>query len=450
MTIIADILLTTSDIASDLVAKYECDSNPALESYFIYLHLANSGRDDNHKDMIALVTHQRKIIHRTIIPYPQFNDKNDDKNEDFCDSVYTAFKKCHELIINKIKNDNPNHYTYKFISKEDEEIKQNIEYLFENILLMPGFNTEEVYYQAPDEWINYENSQQGNTNNDDKDNSNSFSTEIKIQVNYSHIDILNKIMQKCQKEKIKYKFERIASLKRRLLYAFTKYAIKNNDLLQAFNKVCDTNNTVLVATYYAKKREDENDQLDENYCAGIIIQFNNIFLTIPSHAYSSFYNIVNEYNRKKEELKNRSIFKKVKDTVFNSGSNMVESVISNNITIADIAANPYINRNKAIYKYIINHVDGLKEFSSFSEANKFLKQYTMAQYIKLESAFSYLSSNATQAKEHILQLIFNCTNNKLFTDIRKIINDNQKYILNFDEVQQTLNKITSIFSRLKK
>lgn len=450
MTVIADVLLTISNIpSSDLVGKYECDSDPVHESYFIYLHLAESGRDDNHKDMIALVTHQQKIIHRHIIPYPQFSDPKDDKNNDFCNSVYKAFEDCHKIIIEDIKNNNPNHYTYKFIAQENEEIKQNIKWLFDNVLLEPGMFIEDAYYQAPAEWTEYESNQQNNTNKDSE--SSTINNELKIQVNYSHIDILNKIMQKCQKEKIKYKFEKIASLKRRLIYAFTKYAIKNNELLQAFNKVCDTNNTVLVATYYAKKREDENDQLDENYCAGIIVLLNNTFLTIPSHAYSNFYNIINEYNRKKNELQNRSVFKKVKDTFFNSGEKMVESVLPNNLTIADIAANPYINKNKAIYKYIIKHVDGFKEFYSFSEANKFLKQYTMAQYIKLEPAFSHLSSNETQAKEHVLQLTLNSINKRsLFTDIKKIISDNQKYILNFNEVQQVLDKMTSMFNRLKK
>jgi len=444
-TATADVLLLTPANlpSSDLVGKYHCKQN-SINSYFIYLHIAESGIDQDHKDFVAIVANGQKIIKSTIIPYPHFTSQNeDDINIDFCNDVYNAFKRCNQFIIDEINNNNPNNYTYEFNPPSSEnDIRDNIKYLLDTYLYN-SMQGEDEYYVG----LNYQSPITQNNNN-----MNSFNTELKIQVYYSHIDILNKIMQKCQKEKVKYRFDRIASSIKRLLYkkAFMKYAIKNNELLQTFNKVCDTNNTRLVATYYAKKLEDENNQLDENYCAGIIIQFNNIFLTLPSHAYSSFYNIINEYNRKKDELNNRSIFKKVKDTITNNGEKIIDSIFPNNISIADIAANPYINKNKAIYKYIINHVNGVKEFSSFAEANIFLKKYTSAQYIKLESAFNYLNNNDTQVQEHILQLTLNFTsNNKLYQDIKKIINDNQKYILNINDVKQAMQKIISL-NRLKK
>ena len=434
LTATADLILTFSNMSdNNLICKYNASNDTS--TYFVYIHIANSGPDIQNKpdnrDVIICVVQGKKIINSITIPYP--HNSTIQARVDFSNIFYQKFIDCNKDIFNKIKDE----------KEHDSKVIYSLEYNEENLkyYIDKYFQTGNDYSQYINELQEYSNQINDlyKQNSDNTNDNMSLSKQVSIEVYYSHINVLYQIIDKCQKAKVKYKFERIAKTKKRLL---TKYALKNSDLLQTFNKVCNTNDTQLVATYYSKKIMD-NNQIDENYCAGIIIKFKNIFLTIPSHAHSSFNNIMHEYNRVKDELSNRSIFKKVKDQ-FNNGANAAEALLSSNFSIRDIAANPYIRRDKGVYKYIIKNINGIKEFSSFQEANTFFKKYTYAQYIQIAPAFSYLNNNDTNIQEYKLRLTIDLTNNsKLISDIDRIISTNKQYILNIDEVNKILNSIKS-------
>ena len=138
-------------------------------------------------------------------------------------------------------------------------------------------------------------------------------------------------------------------------------------------------------------------------------------------------------------MQNRSILKKIKDHIIDNASNTIDAVFSNNPSIRDIASNLYISRDKAIYKYIINSVNGIKEFSTFNEANTYFKKYTSAQYMK--SASTYVSQN-NNIKEHLLQLTITLSSrNRLYNDLVVKINANKDHIKNYDQLKQQLNNV---------
>ena len=417
-----------------ILIKYQVASNDVL-TYHIYMLIANSGIKGQ-EDIIICTVQKQKIINSTVIPFPSIpaNLPHEEKvtlYNTFFDNIFQVLREYNKDILDTIKNDTQNNiiYTLKYEDEIDEHFSFYIKHYNMNFSIKSDI---EDYKQFLNKQANeIQKLYKSNNNNTEI----SLNKQIQIEVYYSHIDVLNQIIDKCQKAKVKYKFERIAKSIKRLLY---KYAIKNNDLLQAFNKVCNTNNTYLVATYYSKKIMN-NDQIDENYCAGIIIKFNNTFMTIPSHAYSSFNNIIREYNRVKDELNNRSFFKKIKDQ-FDNGAHAANALLSSNFSIKDIASNPYIRRDKAIYKYIIKNVHGIKEFLSFSEANAFFKKYTLAQYIQVSPSFSYLDYNDVNVQEYKLRLTIklNDLNESVLRAIDRIILNNKQYILNIDEVNKII------------
>ena len=267
---------------------------------------------------------------------------------------------------------------------------------------------------------------------------------------YSHIDKLNKLIKLCIDNKIEYSFKRILTssirhyklaLKRNLFkqtLKLIKTSLKNNDIEQAFKNLFTTP-IQLVSTYYYKKLNvtDPNTNAqtyDENQCAGIIIFINNKFLAIPSSSYTLLLNTQRERSRLQN---NTSILKKTKNIL----TNPIKTIFHNNTSLKDIV-NYGRDTEKAIYDYLLHSSKNIKEFNDFYQANKYLKNFTSAQYIKVESTFSYLENQDTKAKETSLLLIIKLSNrNKVYYAIETFIKENKDNIIEYTNTEIQLNKV---------
>lgn len=258
---------------------------------------------------------------------------------------------------------------------------------------------------------------------------------VSIKIGYSYIDDLHKIISLCIKEKVKYTFKRItAAIKNRLI----RTAIINNDIKTAFDNLFHINNK-LVATYYYKALPvGESEQLDENKCAGIILQINQKFLTLPSSAYSQLTIAKNELDRLRSNTSKFTQFKNlIKDTV---------QIVTTQNSIADLV-NYGRDSDSNIFNYIANKVRGVKLFDIFTPANNFMKQFTNAQFIKCEPEFSQYESETEidpldPEETIILELtVYLASHNTVYHTICNYVQKNKDHIIDVNITKDQLTKV---------
>lgn len=438
----ADLLISNNDVKDAkqklCIASYICNNRAC--NYYIYAEIATSGPNvkDKHDSRRDLMLFAKKNDRSPELFFSIVAKYEEDANlltplAPFKKNILQAFTKVEDAIIADIKqnqnlttSDNRLKdllYTRKLFNDNIQEIAECIE---------PTLILDEDIELLQD-WNNFLKEQEASKPKEVEINSDPV--DVKIQMPYSYIESLNKIIRKCHEKKQKFKFERIAKL--------IKKAINNQDILQALNNLCNIHAT-LVATYYYKLIEKEND-IDETQVGGIIAEFNSTYLAVPAIAYSRFTSALQEYTRVKDEQKNRSFFTKIKDKFdYNNLGDSLNAVFRSNFTIEEIAKNPFVDKDKALYKYVTTQIKGIKVFNSFGEANNYMKDYTRAQHIKLEPNYSHFSSQQTKTQDRILQLTITFDQkNDLYYDLCNFVNnkDNQAHILNLEEVKRQLNRV---------
>lgn len=467
------------------VATYIC--NNVNRIFYMYFRISTSGPDygkSPNKDLIIAVTRGQskpQMFYSLVVKYVSDPNSPNTRNN-FKRAICQGFKDVEHEIVTCIENENNNQQVKDKYRREllTDTIDKYDDYM------TAGLGDLASFIEASTEWANYLTVQDSYVDNSYSPNTDPV--EVKIQMPYSYINVLNSIINKCHDLKVKFKFERIASnyysLNKMLLrfsknyylpssncivnrlctnykrasrfsHKMEKTAIINKNIIDAFQDVCHKT-AELVSTYYYKKiivNENTNPpEIDENQCAGIVAKVGGNFISMPGLAYANFKTILQEYNRVKEQYKNRGLFDKITDGLTNTLNNNFKALLfTKDLTIKDIAFSPTISRNTYLFKYILYHVKGVKKFSNFNEANNFMKQYTNAQYVKLEPAFNHLNTGtATHTDEHILQITVTLSKrDELYMFIRMLVDkeENKKHIINWTDVNDQLNKVPAIISK---
>lgn len=436
ITGITNFVTPASTLSADLlIASYIC--NDRTNNYYMYAKIGpsgpNYGLSRDKKDLNLIVTKNETspaIVYAETAPYAEENNLT----VHFADNILEAFDKLEDKIVSHIKQDNVGRS--KKLRYTRTLNQSRIDYLDDRLISGHG----QLFDKMDDDsskWKNYVSSEQNNLK-DEELTSNVQPVTIEIKLPYTYIDVLHKIIHKCHEKKVQFKFERIASLRKRRLI---KKAVLNNEILNTLNSLCNIQ-AQLVATYYYKKII-ENNSINENYCDGIVVVYNGQYLAIPNVAYSRFNSIKLEYERAKNKKKDRSLFTKIKDGLTNNLSDTFNAVFRSNFSVEEIAKNPLIHRDSALYQYVIKNIPGLKVFTTFTAANNYMKQSTNAQFIKIEPAFSHFNSTS-EIKEKILKLTITLNKkDELYYDIRRIVDD-EKYkphIIDWNILNDQLNKV---------
>lgn len=446
---IAEWILNINGISSDLFKNYDLTNEECITTfkskinrinYYIYF-IYNS----NDNLIIAAAegpgSRSKKNSKSTNIIYSKIAQIANESDDICLQNIKDAYKDVEATIIAKIKNvtntDNLDDLSAikntEFVRVIDQDALSIFSRGLECNLVANDFEqlNDSIWKQVDSE----------NPERDIQDIDTTISVDIPIKMTYSYIDELNKLIKLCIDNKVKYSLKRVSTSSR--LLKLIKTSIKNNDIENVLKQLFTTP-IQLVATYYYKKLNTINSNtnaisFDENQCAGIIVTFNNKYLAIPTSSYSGLTATQQEHSRLKN---NTNILK----TTWNVLKNPVNTLFHNNTSLKDIV-NLGRDNEKALLDYILKDFPNIKEFNDFYQANQYLKNFTSAQHIKIESAFSHLENQNTKANETILLLTITlASKDKVAGAVDKFIQEHQDNIIDY---QNTLAKINEFKNKIK-
>ena len=353
------------------------------------------------------------------------------------------------------------------IVKTFEDAEGNVDYSYERVINDGGVYTSAFNFSTTT-WQEYSDNQQKSSIYKRKNEKTVSWCELIIKMYYSHIQELNLLMDKCAKAQEKnqsvesYSFLRLSKnskLKKKnqkLIYAdidtkcYTfKYINFRKKLIKRATKDVDILNIIktltfepdnhysydICATYYSKKADQPSGGgptvYAENNCCGIVLELRGTYYAIPESIIIQLTTLKNHIDILKSSMK--SLWQKAKDFIKGKTMHMSEQDKQLIDIIKDREDNKIEDATLAMFDYLENNITGVREFSSFDQADEYMREATHAQDVKASSIYEVtpeFSSNPVEQTLLGLKLKFNM---KFAYVVERFLIQFKEHIVNYDE-----------------